>query len=82
MLQTAKFSFSTHYRGIINSTQPPDFDTSSEMYFYERDIRTKARVTLNYTFPHYGEYFIVLLSYGVLLVNRKAPGELSRSNLN
>jgi len=45
------------------------------MHFYERDIRMKARVTLDYTFPHYGEYFIVLLNYGVPLVNRKVPGD-------
>jgi hypothetical protein len=33
-----------------------------------------ARVTLDYTFRHYGEYFIACLSYGVPLVNRKVPG--------
>lgn len=35
----------------------------------------RARVTPDYTFRHYGEYFIVRLSYGVPLVNRKVPGE-------
>jgi len=33
-----------------------------------------ARVTLDYTFRHYGEYFIACLSYGVPLVNRKVAG--------
>lgn len=44
------------------------------MHFYEQDIRIKACVTLDYTFRHYGEYFIARLSYGVPLVNRKVPG--------
>lgn len=44
------------------------------MHLSERDIEIKARVILDYTFRHYGEYFIARLSYGVPLVNRKVPG--------
>jgi len=40
-----------------------------------QDITIEARVILDYTFHHYGEYFIACLSYGVPLVNRKVPGD-------